>query len=118
MNVVEFQGLPGGASKAAPRRHEATPAAIPLPNGSPDLGGDVPRTRGPCPRGPGPTGGCDLLARKLGDQRRQRAIEDGGDVAARYIVSQQLLSLAQLAIGLGTGREADLISFRGQRRSP
>lgn len=104
---------------AAGFAHERALAAVPLPDGPPDLGGDMAPwgRRTPLTR-TRPCGGGELAALELTNERIERPLEDLGEVTRGDLVAEQRLGVAQLVVSVPAQGELDRERVRPQRFDP
>jgi len=93
VDVMEFDEGPLAASPPTPA-NECTGTAVTQPDRAPHLGRDIPAARSGAVTGPWSLRGCELLARHVFEQRRQRAIDDLCQVSSRDGVPEQVLGQA------------------------
>ena len=113
-HVMEFE--PSGLAAAPLWAFKGTAAAIASPDFAPDCRGDVPPVRSAwsdCrPYSPSLR---ELLALELIDEHGQRPIEDGGVIARRNRVPQQILRLPKLTLGPCADGHPEQIAVFGKR---
>src|SRR6266581_9548760 len=114
VDVIEFEQ---GARRAALAglADERALAAISLPHRALDVRRDVPRARGRSTLALGPRGRGELALLELANQRVQRPIEHGRDIARGDLVAEELLSVPQLVVRALIDGDLERQSLRGQR---
>jgi hypothetical protein len=107
----------GGATAVAVLADETAAALVALPDGALEFGGDGSAGAGAYAarhtRGPGFLGPGGFLLLGLGEQCRQSALDDGGGIAVWDLVSEQILQLAELVVGLLIEGDGELVAARG-----
>ena len=112
-DVMEFQEAALGA--ATVRTDKPALPAVPRPDIAPHRSGDMSRTgccRSTRSRAVGAT---NPPLFQLSNQQRQSALDDGGRVAARYRVPEEILRAAQLVVGFAGNRDLEFVAFRRER---
>ncbi len=110
---MELEEPPLGAA-ATLMAHEGAPAAVAEPDRAFDLGRNVPRARGGAATPTRAVRGGELLPGQVGQQRRQRPIDDRPQIPIRDLVPQEGLRERELFVRLGARRELHLVTLGRQ----
>jgi hypothetical protein len=97
-NVMNFQEPAFGAT--ALRSYECAPSTVTRPDDALDRGRDRSGLRSNHRPTVRPLHSCELPPFELLDEERQRAVDDGGDVAIRNRVPKEILGATQSVVEL------------------
>jgi hypothetical protein len=111
--VVEFQKTRLGAPAFGAL--ERTAAVIALPDSPPDRRRDMTASPSRKTRGTGRRRPRELRTFEVLEQKRQRAVEYRGRIAAGDCVAQQVLSPPKFVMGLAADGELHLVAFGRER---
>ena len=100
---------------ASGRAHERALPAVARPDLALYRRRDVACMRGGARRRPWPRSCCVLGLPQLGEQQRQRAVEDGCNIGLRHPMPQQILRLAELLMRFPRDGELHFVLLRCQR---